>query len=98
MFLLCYNCKRLSDDPLFNLNMIICEIYISVSYTHLERLKVDKMGLDNTDHELLLAVIEKFGGVHALPGGDVFGVVSAAVSRLDVARLLDQPRHHSASC
>ena len=36
--------------------------------------------------------------LHALPGGDVFGVVSAAVSRLDVARLLDQPRHHSASC
>ncbi len=28
----------------------------------LNRLKVDKMGLDNTDHELLLAIINKFNG------------------------------------
>ncbi len=28
----------------------------------LTRLKVDKMGLDNTDHELLLAIINKFNG------------------------------------
>ncbi len=28
----------------------------------LERLKVDKYGLDDTDHELLLAIINKFGG------------------------------------
>ena len=34
--------------------------------------------------------------LHALPGGDVLGVVTAAVSRLDIARLLDQRRHHSA--
>ena len=34
--------------------------------------------------------------LHTLPGGDVLGVVTAAVSRLDVARLLDQSRHHSA--
>ena len=27
--------------------------------------------------------------LHTLPGGDVLGVVTAAVSRLDVARLLD---------
>ncbi len=28
----------------------------------LKKLKVDKMGLDNTDHELLLAIINKFNG------------------------------------
>ena len=28
----------------------------------LKRLKVDKLGLDNTDHELLLAIINKFNG------------------------------------
>ena len=28
----------------------------------LKRLKVDDMGLDETDHELLLAIIEKFNG------------------------------------
>ena len=28
----------------------------------LDRLKVDKIGLDNTDHELLLAIINKFNG------------------------------------
>lgn len=28
----------------------------------LERLKVDSMGLDNTDHDLLLAIIQKFNG------------------------------------
>ena len=37
-----------------------------------------------------------FNQLHPLPGGDVLGVVSAAVSRFDVARLLDQSRHHSA--
>ena len=35
---------------------------MSITEDALERLKVDKMGLDNTDHELLLAIIEKFGG------------------------------------
>ena len=34
--------------------------------------------------------------LHTLPGGDVLGVVTAAVSRLDVARLLNQSGHHSA--
>ena len=34
--------------------------------------------------------------LHTLPGGDVLGVVAAAASRLDVARLLDQSRHHLA--
>ena len=28
----------------------------------LNKLKVDKLGLDNTDHELLLAIINKFNG------------------------------------
>ena len=28
----------------------------------LDRLKVDYLGLDNTDHELLLAIINKFNG------------------------------------
>lgn len=35
---------------------------LAVTEDALERLKVDKMGLDHTDHELLLAIIEKFGG------------------------------------
>ena len=30
--------------------------------TALERLKVDKMGLDETDYNLLIAIIEKYNG------------------------------------
>lgn len=38
------------------------EIDIEISKKALSRLKVDKVGLDNTDHQLLLAIIEKFAG------------------------------------
>ncbi|MBQ2639407.1 MAG: Holliday junction branch migration DNA helicase RuvB [Bacilli bacterium] len=34
----------------------------SITKKALTRLKVDKLGLDNTDHELLLAIINKFNG------------------------------------
>lgn len=37
-------------------------IDLNVTKTALKRLKVDKAGLDNTDHQLLLGIIEKFGG------------------------------------
>lgn len=33
--------------------------------------------------------------LHAVPGGDVFGIVTAAVSRTDVTRLLNQSLHSS---
>lgn len=51
--------KRVRDFALVKGNGIVD---LSITEDALERLKVDKMGLDNTDHELLLAVIEKFGG------------------------------------
>ncbi len=35
---------------------------LAITEEALERLKVDKMGLDNTDRELLLAIINKFNG------------------------------------
>ena len=35
---------------------------LAITEKALERLKVDKMGLDHTDHELLLAIIERFNG------------------------------------
>jgi Holliday junction DNA helicase RuvB len=37
-------------------------ITLDITNEALERLKVDKMGLDNTDRELLLAIINKFNG------------------------------------
>ena len=51
--------KRVRDFALVKGNGIVD---LAITEDALERLKVDKMGLDNTDHELLLAVIEKFGG------------------------------------
>lgn len=51
--------KRVRDFALVKGNGIVD---LSITEDALERLKVDKMGLDNTDHELLLAIIEKFGG------------------------------------
>ncbi len=51
--------KRVRDFALVKGNGIVD---LAITEAALERLKVDKMGLDNTDHELLLAVIEKFGG------------------------------------
>lgn len=35
---------------------------MAITLEALERLKVDNMGLDNTDHDLLLAIIQKFNG------------------------------------
>ena len=37
-------------------------INLSITEEALDKLKVDKMGLDNTDRELLLAIINKFNG------------------------------------
>ena len=51
--------KRVRDFALVKGNGTVD---LAITENALERLKVDKMGLDNTDHELLLAVIEKFGG------------------------------------
>ena len=38
------------------------EITKTITEKALDRLKVDKIGLDNTDRELLLAIINKFNG------------------------------------
>ncbi len=51
--------KRVRDFALVKGNG---KVDLEITKDALERLKVDKMGLDNTDHELLLAIIEKFGG------------------------------------
>lgn len=51
--------KRVRDFALVKGNGTVD---LAITEDALERLKVDKMGLDNTDHELLFAVIEKFGG------------------------------------
>lgn len=51
--------KRVRDFALVKGNGTVD---LAITEDALEHLKVDKMGLDNTDHELLLAVIEKFGG------------------------------------
>ena len=37
-------------------------ITLDITEEALDRLKVDKMGLDNTDRELLLAIINRFNG------------------------------------
>ena len=51
--------KRVRDFALVKGNGIVD---LAITEEALERLKVDKIGLDNTDHELLLAIIEKFNG------------------------------------
>ena len=51
--------KRVRDFALVKGNGIID---LNITEEALERLKVDKIGLDNTDHELLLAIINKFNG------------------------------------
>ncbi len=51
--------KRVRDFALVKGND---HIDINVTNEALERLKIDKIGLDNTDHELLLAIINKFNG------------------------------------
>lgn len=51
--------KRVRDFALVkNIDIINKEI----TKEALERLKVDKMGLDDTDHQILLAIINKFNG------------------------------------
>ncbi len=38
------------------------EIRLEITKKALERLKIDEVGLDDTDHQFLLAIIKKFGG------------------------------------
>ena len=51
--------KRVRD---FAMVKNLTEIDLATTDIALNRLKIDKMGLDNTDHELLLAIINKFNG------------------------------------
>lgn len=51
--------KRVRDFALVKGNKAI---NLDITNQALERLKIDKLGLDNTDHELLLAIINKFNG------------------------------------
>ncbi len=51
--------KRVRDFALVKGNGTID---INITNEALTRLKVDKVGLDNTDHELLLAIINKYNG------------------------------------
>lgn len=51
--------KRVRDFALVKGNGTVD---INITLDALDRLKVDDMGLDNTDHDLLLAIIQKFNG------------------------------------
>ena len=51
--------KRVRDFALVKGNGIIT---MEIAEEALTRLKVDSIGLDNTDHDLLLAIIQKFNG------------------------------------
>lgn len=51
--------KRVRDFAMVKGDGIIT---VEITNEALDRLKVDKMGLDNTDHDLLLAIINKFNG------------------------------------
>ena len=51
--------KRVRDFAMVEGNGIITK---EITEKALERLKVDKMGLDNTDRDLLLAIINRFNG------------------------------------
>ncbi|MDD5888393.1 MAG: Holliday junction branch migration DNA helicase RuvB [bacterium] len=51
--------KRVRDFALVKGSGIID---LDITTEALERLKIDKLGLDHTDHELLLAIINKFNG------------------------------------
>ena len=51
--------KRVRDFAMVEGNGVIT---LEVMNTSLDRLKVDKMGLDNTDRDLLLAIINRFNG------------------------------------
>ena len=52
-------CKRVRDFALVKGNG---KIDLEITLESLERLKIDKIGLDKTDHDLLLAIINKFNG------------------------------------
>lgn len=52
-------CKRVRD---FALVKGSGKIDIEITREALKRLQIDKLGLDKTDHELLLAIINKFNG------------------------------------
>lgn len=51
--------KRVRDFALVEGNGII---NLDITKKALDRLKIDNIGLDDTDHQLLLAIIEKFNG------------------------------------
>ena len=51
--------KRVRDFAMVKGNGVIDK---EITEDALDRLKVDKIGLDNTDHELLLAIINKYNG------------------------------------
>lgn len=51
--------KRVRDFALVKGNG---KVDMNITIEALNRLKVDDMGLDNTDHDLLLAIIQKFNG------------------------------------
>lgn len=51
--------KRVRDFALVEGNG---HIDLSICKSSLERLKVDEIGLDETDHQFLLAIIERFNG------------------------------------
>ena len=51
--------KRVRDFAMVNKKDIIDK---KITEKALKRLKVDEMGLDSTDHELLLSIINKFNG------------------------------------
>ena len=51
--------KRVRDFALVKNNGVVNN---DITLEALERLKVDDLGLDNTDHEYLLAIINKFNG------------------------------------
>ncbi len=51
--------KRVRDFALVNKESFISE---SITKHALDRLKVDKLGLDDIDHQLLLSIINKFNG------------------------------------
>ena len=51
--------KRVRDFAMVNKKVIIDK---KITEKALKRLKVDEMGLDSTDHELLLSIINKFNG------------------------------------
>ena len=52
-------CKRVRD---FAIVKGSGKIDIEITKKALKRLQIDKLGLDKTDHELLLAIINKFNG------------------------------------